>query len=277
MIPGLISWGRRWRMYYELYIDIFFLENLMMDSLLLLALNHILKCGSTRGRLFLSGALGSLLTCVVTAAPLPGMAKLFLFHAVINSVMILTGLKVRNTSQFVRAFLLLYAVSALMGGIMLILRPYMRLASLFYCTAFGAYLLLMKIWKMILRTAGRQNSLLQVTLYTAKGEKTAKALWDTGNELRDFVTDDPVNVLDPHFLQEITDLPEAERGFHLIPYRCVGGERVMKVFRIEKMCVHTGRNNEDRWIQNPLFGIGEEMLSKNNEYEIILNPGIFSS
>ena len=45
MIPGLISRGRRWRMYYELYIDVFFLENLMMDSLILLALDHILKCG----------------------------------------------------------------------------------------------------------------------------------------------------------------------------------------------------------------------------------------
>ena len=39
-------------MYHELYIDLFFLENLMMDSLLLLALDHILKCGTPRGKLF---------------------------------------------------------------------------------------------------------------------------------------------------------------------------------------------------------------------------------
>ena len=51
----------------------------------------------------------------------------------------------------------------------------------------------------------------------------------------------------------------------------------MKVFRIEKMCVHAGRDGGDRWIQNPLFGIGEESLSPNKDYEIILNPGILSS
>lgn len=276
MIPGLISRGRRWRMYYELYIDVFFLENLMMDSLLLLTLDYILKCGSTRGRLFLCAALGSLLTCAVVAVPLPGLAKLFLFHVCINSVMLLTGLKIRSVPQFVKAFILLYVVSVFMGGIMQILRPYMRVASLFYCAAFGSYLLLMRMWKLLSHMAEHQGTILEVTLYTSKGEKTARALWDTGNSLRDFVTDDPVNILDPGILREITDLPEAEKGFHLIPYRCVGGDRVMKVFRIEKMCVHAGRDGGDKWIQNPLFGVGEERLSQNKEYEIILNPGILS-
>lgn len=263
-------------MHYELYIDVFFLENLMMDSLLLLALDHILKCGRTRGRLFLCAALGSLLTCAAVAVPFPGIIKLILFHVVINSVMILTGLKVRSASQFVKAFILLYAVSAFLGGILLILRPYLRYISLFYSAAFGAYLLLMKLWELMARMARRQKAIFQVTLYTEKGEKTANALWDTGNELRDFVTDDPVNILDPGFLCEITELPEAERGFHMIPYRCVSGEQVMKVFRIEKMCVHMGRAGEERWIHNPLLGVGEETLSGNREYELILNPGIFS-
>ena len=264
-------------MYYELYIDVFFLENLMMDSLLLLALNHILKSGRTRGRIFLCAGLGSLLTCAAVAVPLPGIAKLFLFHVCINSVMLILGLKIRSIPQFVRAFILLYAVSALLGGIMQIFRPYMRVASLFYCTAFGSYLLIMRIWKFFSHLAGQQENILEVTLYTSEGEITARALWDTGNSLRDFVTNDPVNILDPGFLREITDLPEAEKGFQMIPYRCVGGEQVMKVFRIEKMCVHTGVCGGDRWIQNPMFGIGEETLSQNKEYEIILNPGILSS
>ena len=95
--------------------------------------------------------------------------------------------------------------------------------------------------------------------------------------MRDVVTGEQVNGLDPEFLHEITERPEAERGFHMIPYHCVSGDQVMKVFRIEKMCVHTGRAGEERWIQNPLLGIGEETLSGNKEYEIILNPEIFSS
>lgn len=259
-------------MYHELYIDVFFLENLMMDSLLLLSLDHILKCGRPRGRIFLGGALGSLLTCAAVAVPFPGIVKLILFHVFINSIMIATALGIRSMGQFVRAYLLLYAVSVALGGLMALFRPYMRYVSLFYCGAFASWLLLIKGWSVLSRMTQRQRSIIPVTLYTARGEMRASALWDTGNRLRDFVTDAPVNVIDPAFLQKITECVEGERGFHMIPYRCVGGERVMKVFRIEKMCVHT---DSDRWIADPLFGVGEETVSDDGKYDIILNPEIF--
>ena len=53
---------RRWNMYYELYIDVLFLENFMMDSLLLLAVKRMMRSPSAYGRVFLGAALGSGLT-----------------------------------------------------------------------------------------------------------------------------------------------------------------------------------------------------------------------
>lgn len=50
------------------------------------------------------------------------------------------------------------------------------------------------------------------------------------------------------------------------------GDGVMKVFRIEKMCIHM---DEDIWIENPLLGMSERTLSEKERYEMILNPGIF--
>ena len=110
-------------------------------------------------------------------------------------------------------------------------------------------------------------------MYTEKGEKTANALWDTGNELRDWYTGEPVNIIDPETAAVISERVESENGFRLVPYRCVSGEALMKVFRVKKMCVHMG---DDRWVEKPLLGIGEEGLSGNREYEMILNPAIFS-
>lgn len=103
-------------MYYELYIDVLFLVNFMMDSLLLLSVNQVLKCPTTRGRIFLGGALGALLTCVVTVVPMPGVIKLIIFHAVINTFMIKTGLKIKGKKQFWKAFGLLYIAAFLYGG-----------------------------------------------------------------------------------------------------------------------------------------------------------------
>ena len=206
-----------------------------------------------------------------------GIAKLFLFHVCINSVMLITGLKIKSISQFCKSIYPALCCIGIYGRDHADLRPYMRVVSLFYCAAFGSYLLLIRMWKLLSHEAERQRTVPGGDFIYVQRREKSKGAVGYRKQAEGFVTDAPVNILDPGILCEITDLPEAEKGFHLIPYRCIAGEQVMKVFRIEKMCVHTGRDGGDRWIQNPLFGIGEESFSPNKDYEIILNPGILSS
>lgn len=260
-------------MYYELYIDVFFLENFMMDSLLLLIINRVMNNGRPPGRILLGGITGSLLTCLVVAVAIPPAVRTIIFHTLVNSAMLFAGLRIRRFSQFVQAFLLLYAAAVITGGIMQIFRPYMRYISLFYAAAFFSYAGFLKLWRLIVHMYRRQSRILKVTLYTEKGERSVKALLDTGNELRDFYTGEPVNVIAPETAAFISDHIELEKGFRMIPYHCISGESVMKVFRVEKMCVHM---EEERWIENPLLGIGEERLSGDEEYEMILNPAVFT-
>lgn len=261
-------------MYYELYIDVFFLENFMMDSLILLLTGRLLKNGRPYGRIILGGAVGSLLTCLVIASPLPSAVRMILFHMAVNSIMLFAALQIKSISQFVKAYVLLYVSAVLLGGIMQIFRPYMRYASLFYAVASVSYLIALKLWSVATQIHRCGSTILEMTLYTDKGEKPVRALLDTGNRLYDCVTGDPVSIIDPGIVREITDHPESERGFRYIPYRCIQGESVMKVFRIRRMCVRT---DGDKWIENPLLGIGQESLSGEGEYEMILNPSVFSA
>ena len=260
-------------MYYELYIDVFFLENFMLDSLLLLIVNRMLNNGRTYGRIVLGGGLGSLLTCLVIVIPFPSVIRLILFHTVVNSAMLFAGLRITRPAQFVQALLVLYAAAFAVGGIMQVFRPYMRYVSIFYTAAAVSGVVFLQLWKVVTHIHRSQEKILKVTLYTDYGQKSIKALLDTGNELRDCYTGDPVNIIDPGTAAEIWRHMEQKKGFRLIPYRCVGGESLMKVFRMPKMCVHM---EEDKWIENPLVGIGEAYLSGNREYEMILNPAIFS-
>ena len=46
-------------MYYELYIDVFFLENFMLDSLLLMAVNRVMQYRNSYARMLAGGAAGS--------------------------------------------------------------------------------------------------------------------------------------------------------------------------------------------------------------------------
>ena len=77
-------------MHYELYIDLLFLENFMMDSLLLLVLNRVLKCKSNWQRIFLGGGLGSGMMCLGIVVGIPGVFQLIFFHGIVSSCMLIT-------------------------------------------------------------------------------------------------------------------------------------------------------------------------------------------
>ena len=121
-------------MYYELYIDLFFVENFMMDSLLLLFAARISKRQVKRKRIFLGAAAGSLLTCLVIALPIPSAAlKMILFHGFVNVFMLKAGLGVNWGRDLVYAWILLYVSGFLLGGAMMVFRPYIQSLSLFSC------------------------------------------------------------------------------------------------------------------------------------------------
>lgn len=259
-------------MYYELYIDVLFLENFMMDSLILLIVNRILKCNRTYGRIFVGGAAGSFLTCLVIVAPLSETLKLFLFYIVVNTLMIVAGLRIRSGTQFVKAFLLLYLAAFAAGGLLQVVRPYARSTAFLYTTAVVSYFLFSWIWKKIPALFQRKAGICRTVVFVKGNRCELKALCDTGNVLTDPLTGDPVSILDPGAAEYIFCLSGTPERFRYIPYRCVSGESVMKIFRADKMCVDAG---EETWIHSPLLGVGENALSGTGEYQMLLNPDIF--
>ena len=52
-------------MQYEVYLDVLFLENMMMDFLILLAVKKVFPCSATYGSLLAGSFTGSLLTCAI--------------------------------------------------------------------------------------------------------------------------------------------------------------------------------------------------------------------
>ena len=84
-------------MYYVLYIDVLFLQNLLLDYLLLTVTARLLKLSPGRIRRLLAAGLGSLLLCLVYAlwprCPLP---VFLLLHAAAAAVMAWSGLGIRD-------------------------------------------------------------------------------------------------------------------------------------------------------------------------------------
>lgn len=244
----------------------------MLDSLLLFAVNCVMKCGRSFGRIILGGAAGSALTCLVIALPLPAAVKLIFYHVVINSLMILAALKIKSAAQFIKAFILVYLSAFAAGGFLQILQPYIRYAGLFYAVAVGSGFLFAKAWKLVSRMLREEQNICRVTLYVENRKYSIRALWDTGNRLTDPVTGEPVSILAQELAGTVFGKDETGKGFRYIPYRYVGGEGIMKVCRADRMCVDM---DGERWVENPLLGVGEAAFSETEEYQMILNPEVF--
>lgn len=261
-------------MYYELYIDVFFLINFMMDSLLLLAIKKALKCPAGNARAFLGGVVGAVLTCVLVSIPLPPVVKFPVYYVGMNGIMLRVGLKIQKKNEFWKAFVLLYVFAFLMGGMMQVLRPWLRTGSLFFAAAVPAYYLLCGIWHFMVRARKKTGRICEVVLYIGMEKYRVNALMDTGNGLTDPVSGEPVSVIDPACARQMLKEEGENKGIRYIPYRTLGGDGVMPVFRTEQMEVFVTGEKEEFRIKSPVIGICEGQISERKEYQMILNPDV---
>ena len=260
-------------MYYELYLDVFFLENFMMDFLLLLLIKRMLRCTATPGRICFGAAVGSGLTCIIVMIPIPCVfIKFILFHMFVNTCMIRAGLKIKNKTEFAKAFFLLYVGAFLLGGLLQAVQSYLRVGSLFFAIAIGGYYVVSGIWDCISRLQRVTEFRCQVDLFLEENMFSVEGIVDTGNNLFDPVTGEPVHILDCETAKRlISNL--SERKIRYIPYHSIGKkEGVLAVLRIERMRI---RGKQERWMEKPIIGISEEIVSADGKYKMILNPNSF--
>jgi len=260
-------------MYYELYVDVLFLVNFMMDYILLLIVRKMLKCTATHGRICIGAAVGSLLTCLVVILPIPyTIIKLILFHVLVNTCMIRVGLKIKTIRSFLKAIIMLYIGSFLLGGIMEVFRPYIRVGSLFLLIAIVGYYLVMAIWRFLSYMQRWNQCHYTVELYLGNKKYQIKGMIDTGNGLRDPISGTPVNILDRHTARTLFG-EEHLKDVRYIPYQSIGKKAgVLPAVQLERMCI---LKDTECWVERPLIAISEETISKGGEYEMILNPNLF--
>lgn len=260
-------------MYYELYIDVLFLVNFMMDYLLLLLLRKMLSCTATLGNIFLGAFVGALLTCIIIILPIPyAILKFILFHVFVNTVMIRVGLKIKNVRCFVKAYFMLYIGGFLLGGVLSTLQQYVRVGSLFFAVAVGGYLIVSKIWDYIAAIQKMKQYHCEVDLYIGDKKCRVQGIIDTGNGLCDPISNQPVSILDRNTARQFFGEEKLSK-VRYIPYHSIGKkEGVMPALKIDRMCVF---REEECWVKEPLIGVSEETISAGGEYQMILNPNLF--
>lgn len=261
-------------MYYELYIDVYFAENFMMDYLLLLLVRRLIQNQTKRKNLFLAALAGSVLTCIVTLLPVSvPLIKEILFHVGVNSSMILIGFKPKEIRKYLAALVLLYVCGIMLGGLMTLFSQYIRVGSLFFFLALAGYYFSCFVWDLLTALLERNQYRCRVVICNNGRQVEALGLMDSGNTLRDKVTGKPVCVVTRTVARQLWgEAPVKELRY--ISYHSIGRTRgVMPLLQADSMGVKGKKKDTINWIAEPLIAVCEEEMFT-EEYDMILNLDI---
>lgn len=258
-------------MYYELYIDVFFLVNFMMDIFILLVAKKILKCPATYRNISLGAFTGAALTCAILLMQIPaGVIRFMILHGLISILMTRIGLRIRFHHGFLQAYIVMYISAFLIGGVFSCMKQYVRESVTFFSAAWISYGLAIGIWRIIILQGRTRSSSCEVLLINSERQIKIKAIIDTGNRLFDDITGKPVSIITRQIANELwKELPES--GLRYIPYRTIEGNGgVLPLLMVEKVCLYQER---EIWLSKVLIAICENDICK-GEYEMILNPSV---
>lgn len=258
-------------MYYELYIDVLFLVNFLMDYLLLLIAKRVLRKPASCGRICLGALAGALLTCITVAVRIPSaLVKGILFYGLIPPVMLAAGIGVKDLRSLLRGVAALYIGGFLLGGIFTSLRQYVQVGSLFFALAVSSYYLASGVLRLLALLLHFGESHCQVSLQFGGRRVLALAVIDTGNHLRDPLSGKAVSVVSRDMAEKLFDgkLPE---GMRHIPYRTIGKHAgTIPVIMIDGLRIE---GEGESWIREPMIAVGDDS-SFGNACDVIINPDI---
>ena len=281
-------------MHYEIYIDIVFFTNLLIDYILLRLTGILFQCNKSRKRALLGAAAGALFSCgivylqsfVKAGIYLPALV---LLHGGCAAGMLVIGCDLKKGGLLFKAILTLYFAAFLCGGFWeaaagenLGFRMFLILAAATWSgsTALSYLADSLKI---------RAKNIYPVTIfYKGKGYEF-HGFYDSGNLLMDPVNGKPVSISTAEVLTEICseetvnclrhlkenpgELQDTEAAGlhpHFIIFHTVGKEQgMMLAVTLEKLCIQTPA--EVVSVDRPVIALSFDTSAFGKEYEVLLN------
>ncbi|MCD8347958.1 MAG: sigma-E processing peptidase SpoIIGA [Lachnospiraceae bacterium] len=255
-------------MYYEIYIDQFFLEQFLSGFLLLSVAGRLSRASPSPARLVFASLAGA--ACMSVSVCL-GRLKLYPlgFFAAAGCAFWRRPLR-KKWQENLQAVLCLLAVTVFFGGAVEALTALLPLPLL--AALFAAYALVSVLSGYVREKFRETENRASVCICLKSRSLVLEGLLDTGNFLTEPITGHPVSIADEKALASLLDTDWEERqGFCLIPYHSLGMDNGwLRGVTFDEMTVTMRRGS--RTIRRPMIALYEENVSAGNRYQIIVHP-----
>lgn len=258
-------------MYYELYMDELFLENLFLDFLLLLLTGLAGKFPMRWKRLVSAAFFGSVGVCLFVAIPVTNKILLLAGGMAISVFMVKWGFAIPNVQKkkLWKSLGLFYSLAFLLGGLLLMMDSKITLPVVLSGTA-GT---LTVIWMIRVQEKWKYETqnIYEVTLVWNGMQKELLGLRDTGNQLRDPYFGKPVTVVEYNAVKELFN---QKTKVLWIPYHTVGRSKGwMPGIQLDYFLLR--QDGEQKKVEHPIVAVSKENLSVRGRYQMIL-PSILT-
>lgn len=289
-----------------IYLDIILCENLLMNYIILFATYVIIKPKEKHPqiRIILSSLIGSVYAVIVYLNILSIYSNLFA-KIILSIVMVYVAFNPKNAKVLLKQILIFYLVSFIFGGctfaLIYFIKPEnvkmkngvfvgvypLKVGLIAGAIAFVTTQIAFKINKSKLNN---KNTFFNIQLHYKNQSITVKALLDSGNMLKDPISQAPVIIVERESLSKIIpekvldyigniiggdetenkqDIQEYLSKIRMVPFMSLGKENGMLVgIRLDKIKIET----EDIDIQkeNIIAGIYEKKFTKDNKYNALI-------
>ncbi len=287
-----------------IYVDIVLLENLCMNTIILFSTAYIMKLKIKFVRIIISSLLGSIYAILVYADVFP-MYSNIIFKIILSICMVYIAFKPKKISGLIKELILFYLVSFALGGcafaLLYIIRPQdifmnngvyigtypIKIALLGGVTGFIVTYIAFKVVK----TKITKNEIIyEVVIKIEDKELKTNVILDTGNMLKDPITNDSVilvekdvlcNILPATLLDSMNvtlggdlGLEEADQKYktraRIIPFSSVGKSNGMFIgIKIDELKIIT---DVDEIInKNVIVCSYEKKFSKTGKYHGLIS------
>ena len=288
-----------------IYIDVVLIENLLMNYIILFATGVILKVKIKHIRLLLASLVGAVYTIIAYISNLRIYSN-FLLKLILSLVIIYIAFNPKNVKKLCKFTLIFYLTSFVFGGaafaLIYIVKPQEILRNnglvlnsnslkVIFISAIVAFMIITIGFKVVKNKISAKDMYCDIKIKLNHKEIETKAMIDTGNFLKEPITNTPVIVVEHTLLYncipkeilnhlgnilggDFSEIPknikeEYMPRLKIIPFSSLGKQNGMLLgIKAEEVVI---KNEEESKIkENVIIGIYNKSLTKRGEYRALL-------
>lgn len=282
-----------------IYLDVIFLENLLMNYIIIYACKTIIKEKTKQIRIIIASTIGSIYAVSLYIFNMQIYSNLIL-KLILSVVMVYISFAPKSINKLLKQLLIFYLTSFTFGGVAFSMLYILSTKSIIkngvligkypiktiIASGFIGFIIITAAFKNIKGKLTKKDLICEIKIKINSKEVFTKCVIDTGNFLKDPISKTPVIVVEKKILEgvieekllnnlnkiikgENVELGNSAAKIRLIPFSSLGKQNGMLIgIKAEEVLVNT--EEKDILIDNIIIGIYDGILSKAENYSALI-------